>query len=32
MENEEDLLSDKDKNLNNKNFYEEVNCKLENIR
>lgn len=31
MENEDDFQN-QDKNLNNKNFYEEVNNKLENIR
>ena len=32
MENEDDFLNDKNKNLNNKDFYEEVNNKLENIK
>ena len=32
MENENDFLNDDSKNLNNKDFYEEVNNKLENIK
>lgn len=32
MENENDFLNDESKNLNNKDFYEEVNNKLENIK
>jgi len=32
MENENEFLKDESKNLNNKDFYEEVNNKLENIK
>lgn len=32
MENENDFLNDESKNLNNKDFYEEVNNKLEYIK
>ena len=32
MENENDFLNDESKNLNSKDFYEEVNNKLENIK
>jgi len=32
MENENDFLNDERKNLNNKDFFEEVNNKLENIK
>lgn len=32
MENEDDFLKDQNKNLINKDFYEEVNNKLENIK
>ena len=32
MENENDFLNDDSKNLNNKDFYEEVNNKLEYIK
>ena len=32
MENENEFLKDESKNLNNKDFYEEVNNKLEYIK